>query len=221
MSENTEQTKTAGEIHNDLRKKGLEKCSHLDLGYAFSDETYKGVIECIGRHYDVFGSHIKQFCVSCILCYGEGSLKYLIRRKFYGFPFLPTPCPNQAVWMVDKEKEEVTFLWTLPTPEKMAMLSEEFSFLANEARMKKWCDWFYKGAFTFWENIRTQHSISMLSEMEFNRRNREMGAKCVNDDVLGTPADSLYLPEVRIKKLEAMSNSRSHELFDNTLREAN
>lgn len=48
-----------------------------------------------------------------------------------------------------------------------------------------------------------------------------MGAKCVNDDVLGTPADSLYLPEVRIKKLEAMSNSRSHELFDNTLREAN
>lgn len=48
-----------------------------------------------------------------------------------------------------------------------------------------------------------------------------MGAKCVNDDVLGTPADSLYLPEVRIKKLEAMSNARSSELLNNTFREAN
>jgi hypothetical protein len=55
----------------------------------------------------------------------------------------------------------------------------------------------------------------MLSEWEFNRRNREEGAKFIDDDTLGCETDSFYLPEIRIKKLEAAAKTRSLELDNN------
>jgi hypothetical protein len=219
-SEDIAPLKTAGVLHNELRNKELDSCSHFDLGYAFSDDTYKGVLECIERHWYVFGDHVNEFCVVCVLVHGEGNLKYVIRRKFSGWPYLPDPMPNQSVWMINKSQETAQFLWSLPTSEKMAELSESFSFLTNESRTKVWCDAFFKGFPTFWKAIRKMHGIELLSESEFNDRNRELGGKFIDDKVLGCSSDPLYLPEIRIKKLEAMSNIIPQKIDNDFMRKA-
>jgi hypothetical protein len=220
-SESTERHKTLGQLHNELRNKEPEKCSHLDLGYAFSDDVYKGVLECIQRHYNTFNEKAPAFCVMCVLCPGEGNLSYMVRRKFCAFPWLPSPMPNQSVWLFDRRDDSIKFLWALPTPLKMAKLSEEYSYQAEEERMKKWCDWFYLGTQKFWENIRKMHGIEMFSESEINLRNREMGGKYLDDLKLGLEPNASYLPEVRIKKLEAIGNVMSKQSFNQRLREAN
>lgn len=221
MFENIKPIKTAGEIHNYLREKPDEIASPLDMGHAFCDKVYKGIIECIDRHYDTFS--VTKFCAVCTLSHGEGGLKYLIRSKYYATPWLPTPFPNQSVWLFDKEDGSTLFLWSLPGPMKMAMLSEEFSYniLHNEKRTKIWCDAFFKGAPSFWKTIREMHGIDMLSEMEIENRNRKMGAKRIDDDALGLDADSFYLPEIRIKKLETVDYAARNQPGNNRLREAN
>lgn len=220
-SEDIALPKTAGVLQNELAKKESVSCTHLDLGYAFSDETYKGVIECIERHWDVFGNHVTKFCVVALLTPGEGTLKYVIRRNFYAWPYLPDPTPNQSVWLIDKSDQSALFLWSLPTPERMVELSESFLFLRSDTRTKAWCDAFYKGYPAFWECIRKMHGIDFLSESEFNARNREMGGKYVGDDVFGLNSNPLYLPEMRIKKLETMSNIALLQPGHNFFREAN
>lgn len=210
--EDIEPHKTAGVLQNELREKTLDPCTHLDLGYAFTDDTYKGVIECIEKHWNVFGDHVTKFCVFCVLCPGEGELKYVIRRKFAAWPYLPDPMPNQSVWMIDRTTETAIFLWSLPTPEKMAEVSESFTYLIEEGRTKIWCDAFFKGFIHFWEAIRNMHGIDLLSESEFNFRNWKMGGKHISDDVLGLNSDASYLPEIRIKKLETMGNAAVQEL---------
>lgn len=219
--ENTEPPKTAGVLHNELGTKESEKCTHLDLGYAFTDETYKGVIECIDRHWTTFGDHVKKFCVFCVLTPGEGNLKYVVRRKFAAWPYLPDPMPNQSVWLIDKENETALFLWALPTPEKMAELSEMYTYMAEERRTKIWCDSFFKGFPVFWESIRKMHQIDLLSESEFNDRNRKLGCKFVDDLTLGVNSDPFYLPDIRIKKLETMSNVSLQKQDNNVMRKAN
>lgn len=208
-------------LHNELRNKELDSCTHLDLGYSFTDETYKGVIECIERHWNTFGDHVNQFCVFCVLAPGEGSLKYVIRRKFSAWPYLPDPMPNQSVWLIDKKEETAMFLWALPKPELMAELSETFGYVGEYSRMKVWCDAFFKGFPSFWNAIRKMHKISFLSESEFNSRNRKLGGKYVDDKVLGLNSNSSYLPEVKIKKLEAMSDIVFQQLDNNLMRQPN
>lgn len=219
-SEDIEPHKTAGVLQNELVKKDLVSCTPLDLGYAFTDDTYKGVVECIEKHWNTFGDHVRKFCVFCVLAPGEGNLSYVIRRKFAAWPYLPDPMPNQAVWLVDKDEETATFLWTLPTPKRMAELSESLMVIGEEHRTKLWCDAFFNGFPYFWKTIRRMHNIDFLSESEFNARNREMGGKYVGDDVFGFNSNASYLPNVKIKKLEAMSNVAFKKLDDNFPRKA-
>lgn len=213
--------KTAGVLHNELGKKDLDSCTHLDLGYAFTDDTYKGVLECIERRWNLFGDHVKKFCVYCILATGEGNLVNVIRRKFEAWPHLPEPCPNQAVWLIDKEEETAMFLWELSTPMRMAELASGFPITSEEERRRKWSCAFFQGFPAFWDCIRKMHDIDFLSESEFNDRNRKMGGKYVDDSSLGISSDPLYLPEIRIKKLEAMSNITLKQFDNDLMRKAN
>lgn len=221
MSASIKPTKTAGEIHNYLRQKPDENVDPRDLAHAFCDETFRGVVECIERHFDTFNEKLTQFCVMCTLCHGEGNLKYLVRRKFCALPWLPTPFPYQSVWIYDKPKDVCTLLWSLPGPAKMATLSEEYSFLAEDQRMKIWCDAFFKGAPTFWKTIRKMHNIDLLSESEIAERNWEKGDKSIDQDFPELGADTFYLPEIRIKKLETESYAARNQPVDYLLREAN
>ena len=222
MSENTALHKTAGHLENYLRSKEKENYTHFDLGYTFASSTIQeGIEECVSRHWDTFHASIKQFCVVCMLAFGEGGLTNVVRTKFYAVPYLPDPCPLQTVWLIDKEQEGGKLLWTLPHAEKMAEISEEFAFDPKVLRMKEWCDWWYQGSKYFWGNVRKMHGITMLSESEHNDWNREMGGKYIDNGLLGLPPDTSYLPQMWIKKLETMGNPGFVQGLHDVPREAN
>jgi hypothetical protein len=204
--------KTAGEIQNDLVKKDREAYSPYDLGYAISDDLDEQVNDCIQRHINTFAK--PEFCVVMVLS-TDPSLITVVRRKFYAWPYLPCPMPSQSVWLYSNGK--VRFLWALPDQNTMMDLVEAAVVNPEYQRMKDWATWYYN--FDFWTNIREQHGIEMLSEREFNNRNREEGGQFVDDYTLGDFSDPSYLPEIRIKKLEAKANARSMQFTNHIARQ--
>lgn len=154
--------KSAGE----LALKALSdttKYDALEVGHGLCDTIEAEFRKSIEIYRDRIDQ--PQFCV--VMLKGEDRLlKNLIRRKFYCWPFLPKPRPNQAVFLYDKAKDAIIKrLWVLPCAAVMAELS--ISDLVVHPRyktMQTWSRAFFNG--NFWELIREQHGIFMLSEHE-------------------------------------------------------
>jgi hypothetical protein len=70
-----------------------------------------------------------------------------------------------------KSNDDIQLLWTLPTAHVMASVSSMGYVSPIWERTKRWSDSFYKG--TFWETIRAEHGIEMLSEEEYLCAHRE------------------------------------------------
>jgi hypothetical protein len=140
-----------------------------EVGHALTDEIAKELAICARRHRSIFDE--EEYCVGYVIA-GDPLIKNLMRRKFFAFLYLPSPRPNQAVFLYNKTKDQFTKrLWTLPNAWTMACLSELTTVDKKFREMKAWCDAFYK--IKFWEFIRNQHKISMLSESEYLNANRE------------------------------------------------
>ena len=102
----------------------------------------------------------------------DNLIKNLIRRKFYCCPFLPSPRPNQAVFLYTKAAERIVKrLWVLPSDMVMAELSSLAVVDNRYKTMQAWSLAFFDGK--FWEYIRHESGIDMLSEHEYFLKHRE------------------------------------------------
>lgn len=108
----------------------------------------------------------KQFCIVRVIA-EDSMLKNLKRFKYYCWPWLPSPRPNQSVFLYDKAKQKIIKrLWVLPNALTMAELATSDLIVHKRYQtMKDWSVAFFKG--TFWEFIRYQHDIDMLSQQEY------------------------------------------------------
>ena len=97
----------------------------------------------------------------------------LIRRKFYCWPYLPKPRPNQSVFLYNRAVDDITKrLWVLPSDVVMAELAGTNVIVHQKyATMQAWSVAFFKG--TFWEYIRHEHNITMPSEHEYFLAHRQ------------------------------------------------
>lgn len=166
---------TAGE----LSKKALSdptKYNALEVGHAMTEDIDKHLRDCIEIYRNMIDE--KEFCV--VMLIGEDPLiKNVKRRKFYAWPFLPKPRPNQAVFLYNKGLDRITKrLWVLPSAMVMAELTTLTVVDKRYETMQAWAMAFYKG--TFWEFIRWQHKIDMPSEHEYAlaHRNELIEAGC-------------------------------------------
>jgi hypothetical protein len=100
-------------------------------------------------------------------------IKNLKRRKFYCWPDLPSPRPNQAVFLYNKHLDRITKrLWVLPSDMVMAELAGTNIIVDKRYQtMQAWSVAFFKG--TFWEYIRHEHDIRMPSEREYFLAHRD------------------------------------------------
>lgn len=153
--------KTAGELSKKAAQ-DTDRYNFLDLGYGLSEEVPQGIWECIDAHQDFFD--IPEFCVVLLLA-DDNIICNAKRMKYYAFPFLPKPRPRQSVFLYRRATDDIQFLWSLPTAYAMASLSVLNNVDKRYARMKGWCDAFYQKK--FFEHIREQAKIDMLSEREF------------------------------------------------------
>lgn len=161
--------KTAGE----LSKKAASDTTRydaLEVGHAMADDIEKHLRESIELHKDIFNEN--EFCVVMVIA-EDPLIKNLKRRKFYCWPYLPSPRPNQAVFLYNKSLDKITKrLWVLPSAMVMAELAgSEIVVNKRYETMQAWSVAFYKG--TFWEFIRHMHNIDMPSEHEYFLAHRE------------------------------------------------
>lgn len=159
---------TAGE----LSKKALSdttKYDALEVGHAMADDIEKHLYDAVKNYHDMIDE--KEFCVVMVVA-KDMLIKNLVRRKFYCWPYLPSPRPNQAVFLYNKALQKITKrLWVLPSDMVMAELASLAYVAERYKTMQAWSIAFFEGK--FWEYIRHEHGIDMLSEREYLLEHRE------------------------------------------------
>lgn len=188
--------KNAGELS---LKAASDKTKYdpLEVGHALTEDIAKELMICAHRHANIFDEN--EYCVGYVIA-TDPLIKGIMRRKFFAMLYLPSPRPNQAVFLYNKSQDRfMKRLWTLPNPATMAVLSESTNVADQYKNMKSWSDAFFAGK--FWEYIRSQHKISLLSEIEYLNANREKLIKAGCKESKSVPADSFDFSKISINKI--------------------
>ena len=77
----------------------------FEVGEAAVADVAKELVECAHRHRDIFAED--EYCVGYVLA-GDPLIKNLVRRKFYAFLWLPSPRPNQTIFLYNKPLDRFT-----------------------------------------------------------------------------------------------------------------
>lgn len=188
--------KSAGE----LSKKALSdrtRYDALEVGHAMAEDIENHLYEAINNYKNMIDEN--EFCVVMVVA-KDPLIKNLIRRKFYCWPYLPSPRPNQAVFLYNKSIGMIVKrLWVLPSDMVMAELASLAIVDKRYKTMQAWSVAFFEGK--FWEYIRYEHEISMLSEHEYLLQHREelIQAGCnIPDSRFSEPFD---FEKIRIEKI--------------------
>lgn len=160
---------TAGEISQKC-KNDTTKYDALEVGHAMAEDIEKHLYEAAQKHHSIINE--TEYCVVMVIA-KDPLIKNLVRRKFYCWPYLPKPRPNQAVFLYNKMLGKITKrLWVLPSDMVMAELAgSQILVHKRYATMQAWSVAFFKG--TFWDYIRHEHTINMQSEHEYFLEHRE------------------------------------------------
>lgn len=141
----------------------------LEVAHALTEDIAVELMKCAHRHNPIFNE--KEYCIGYVIA-SDPLIKNVMRKKFFAMLYLPSPRPNQAVFLYNKVQDRFTKrLWVLPNAATMAELSEMSVVDPKYKTMKGWCDAFFD--LNFWPYIRKQHGIDMLSESEYLNAHRE------------------------------------------------
>ncbi len=165
----------------ELSRKALADTTKYDareVGHAMAEDIEKHLEECIQKHLDYVdatGEHsfaqLDEFCVVMVIA-KDNLIKNVIRRKFYCSPFLPSPRPNQAVFLYSKASGRIVKrLWVLPSDMVMAELAELAIVDKRYKTMQAWSVAFFEGK--FWEYVRYESGTKMVSQQEYLSQHRE------------------------------------------------
>lgn len=164
----TIERKTAGELS---RKANADttKYDAREVGHALADDIEAQLRLAIENHKNIIMED--EFCVVMVIA-KDPLIHNLMRRKFYCWPYLPKPRPNQSVFLYNKHLDRITKrLWVLPSDMVMAELCSLAIVDKRYKTMQAWSMAFYKG--TFWEYVRYDQDITMLSETEYLQAHRD------------------------------------------------
>ncbi len=159
----------AGELSAKAQKDSTDY-NALELGHAITDTILEELRACREIYNKIFDE--EEYCIVRVIA-DDCLISTLKRYKYYGWLYLPSPRPDQTVFLYNKSLDMFTkHLWSLPSPERMAQLATTSCIVPKSyEQMQAWSVAFFKG--TFWEFIRHQHKIDMLSEHEFFLAHRD------------------------------------------------
>jgi len=165
-------TKTMRVSAGELSRKAMAdttKYNALEVGHAMADDIEKHLYDSVAKYHDMINEN--EFCVVMVVA-KDPLIKNLVRRKFYCWPYLPSPRPNQAVFLYSKSEGRITKrLWVLPSDMVMAELAALAVVDKRYRTMQAWSLAFFDGK--FWEYIRYESKIDMPSEKEYFLQHRE------------------------------------------------
>lgn len=176
---------TAGEKANKALK-DTTKYDAMEVAMASIDDIQEQFY-IAARNY---ASRIEEdeYCVIMVMA-TDPVIKNMKRRKFYCWPWLPSPRPNQTVLLYNKKLDKFTKrLWVLPCAETMAEIASTDLIVSKKYQnMQAWSVAFFKG--TFWDFIRYEHDIKLLSQEEYFKLHESELAKAREDN------PELFVPE--------------------------
>lgn len=190
--------KTAGELSY---KASCDSTRYdaFEVGHELTQDIAKELAICAQRHRDIFNE--EEYCVGYVIA-GDPLLHNVMRKKFFAMLYLPSPRPNQCVFLYSKLWDRFTKrLWTLPNAATMAELSEMTTVHPKYKDMKGWCDAFYNFRRPFWQYIRDQHNITMLSESEYLKANREKLIQAGGKEREPTASDPFDFSKIAINEI--------------------
>lgn len=126
-------------------------------------------------------------------------LANMVRQKFYSYLFMPSPRPEQSVWLYNKALDQVKLIWSLPPAKVMAAISESPIVAKKWKRTKAWCDAFFNR--NFWHFIREQNHFDHLSELEYLNLHREELIKAGCQDGRSRAPDAFDFSKVMTNKV--------------------
>lgn len=175
------------------------KYNALEVGHALADDIMPHLQEAIRLHHNIIDE--EEFCVVMVIA-KDPLIPNLMRRKFYCWPYLPKPRPNQAVFLYNKALDRITKrLWVLPSDMVMAELAGTNIIVAKRYQtMQAWSVAFFKG--TFWEYIRHESGINMPSEHEYFLANREELIKAGCNIPDSNSSESFDFSKISVNKVE-------------------
>lgn len=187
---------TAGELSHKALK-DTTKYDSREVGHAMTDDVMSEIRKCIEAHDSIIAE--EEYCIVRMIA-TDPLISNVKRFKYYAWLYLPSPRPNQAVFLYNKTKDTIRRLWVLPSDVVMAELAGTNVIVHKRyATMQAWSVAFFKG--TFWEYIRHEHNIDMLSEHEYFLAHREeliqAGCKIPNADF----TDAFDFSKVAIEKV--------------------
>lgn len=190
--------KTAGEIQNKLLK-DTTKYDAREVGHEMVKEIEEQLYIAANNYRDMIDE--EEYCVVMLIA-EDPLLKTVKRRKFYCWPYLPSPRPNQTVFLYNKSLGKITKrLWVLPSDMVMAELASLAVVHKQYKTMQAWSIAFFEGK--FWEYIRYEHNIDMPSEHEYFLAHRDelVKAGCKLPDAESSEAFDFDFSKVQIKKV--------------------
>lgn len=210
--------KTAGE----LSLKAAADTTNYDgreVAEAQMWDVYAQIMECAKKHEHIFQED--EYCI-CMVRASDPLILGLVRQKYYAYLYLPSPRPEQAVFLYNKANQSFRFLWSLPPAKVMAAISETSYVSSKWERTKIWCDAFYK--LNFWNVIREMHGINHLSETEYLARHRKELIKARGDQPNPVSPEPFDFSKIMMEKVIApnkvvldkniLNNPRKTQAFD-------
>lgn len=188
--------KTAGELSLKAAS-DTTLYDELEVAYALTEDIAQQLQICIRRHNPIFDE--EEYCVGYVLA-SDPLIKGIMRKKYFAMLYMPSPRPEQAIFLYNKKKDQITKrLWVLPCAAKMAVLSEMTTVPKKYLQMKGWCDAFFNKK--FWPYIRKEAGISMLSEIEYLNANRAELIKAGCKECKPVAPDPFDFSKVTIEKI--------------------
>lgn len=188
---------TAGELSRKAQS-DTTKYDALEVGHWLAEDIDKHLREAINNYRNIIDE--PEFCVVMVIA-TDPLIKNLMRRKFYCWPYLPSPRPNQSVFLYNKGLDKITKrLWVLPSAQVMAELAGTSIIVHKRYQtMQAWSVAFFKN--TFWEYVRHDQNIDMLSEHEYFLKHREELIKAGCKPLTSDFSDPFDFDKVNIKKV--------------------
>jgi hypothetical protein len=184
----------------ELSRKALAdttKYNALEVGHALAEDIEPHLYQAIANYENMIDEN--EFCVVMVIA-KDPLIKNLMRRKFYCWPYLPSPRPNQSVFLYNKSLGRITKrLWVLPSDMVMAELASLAIVDKRYKTMQAWSVAFFENK--FWEYIRYESDITMLSEHEYFLKHREelikAGCKLPTSNI----AEAFDFDKIQIEKV--------------------
>ena len=188
------------------------KYDPYEVGEALTNDILPEIWKCIDSHYTKIDE--PEFCV-IMLRASDPLIHGVMRRKFYAWPFLPKPRPEQLVLHYQKKDDTIQRLWSLPSAKVMATISELPQVAPHWKMTKAWCDAFFQGfkyskkkkswintnERGFYDFVRTTCKLDMLSESEWLELHRSELLQPGTDKLESPATDAFDFSKIMVEKV--------------------